>query len=591
MPIITGPTKAVVAAISPSKAASGDELFLQPGTVVDAEVLAARANLLKIAITGMAIEVLSEVQLQPGTALKLAVSQTPDGIRLAVVDKRSPDQAQRPTASPPPATATNVAPASTARIVAPPIQPTQAPPQSSEPSIAVQAAIVALAARAAAPVQASLSSLFANLPVVVASEAAPPNVKAAALDLLAARQKLTADLSAADLRTAFRSSGVLLEAGLAKGVMPAGAPDMKAALIIFRQILSGWAATGEGKLTVSQQSPPVDPQVPDTGQSPVLNATAKAGDPPTSKTVGMSVQARALPAGGPEVARADRLQGKMADLGGPDGLPLAAQKPTSGELVRRASPSLIPDQPDTAGPASLASERVVSRVAVDQMPVTSKPLLQTGKSDAADAGPKPSASPPLPAPRAAAEPAPPFRGSAPSVQPIALPTITPETPASHLVARLLDQTDGALARQTLLQVASLPERFDAGTVSQPQPRWAFEIPFATSQGTAIAQFEIADDAGGLSEAGAPSRVWRARFTLDIETTGPVHALVSLAGDKTSVRMWAERPDTAAQLRDNARALDNAMREANLEPGDIVVQSGQPPQRAPALAGRFLDRAT
>ena len=49
----------------------------------------------------------------------------------------------------------------------------------------------------------------------------------------------------------------------------------------------------------------------------------------------------------------------------------------------------------------------------------------------------------------------------------------------------------------------------------------------------------------------PKRVWRARFSLDVEPAGPVHALVSLSGERTSVRMWAERPATAAQLRAGA----------------------------------------
>jgi len=63
---------------------------------------------------------------------------------------------------------------------------------------------------------------------------------------------------------------------------------------------------------------------------------------------------------------------------------------------------------------------------------------------------------------------------------------------------LLDDTDAAIARQTLLQVASLPDRVDAsgGRIDPSMPRWNFEVPFATPQGTAMAQFEIARDGGG-----------------------------------------------------------------------------------------------
>ena len=117
------------------------------------------------------------------------------------------------------------------------------------------------------------------------------------------------------------------------------------------------------------------------------------------------------------------------------------------------------------------------------------------------------------------------------------------------------------------------------------PRWNFEIPFVTPQGTAMAQFEISRDGGG-EEVEAAKRVWRARFSLDVEPTGPIHALVSLVGEKTSVRMWAERPATAAQLRAGASQLSQALSRAELNPGDIVIRDGAPPQAAPAKRRAF-----
>ena len=148
-----------------------------------------------------------------------------------------------------------------------------------------------------------------------------------------------------------------------------------------------------------------------------------------------------------------------------------------------------------------------------------------------------------------------------------------------------------MARQTLLQVASLPDRIDnsAPRIDPATPRWHFEIPFATPQGTAMAEFEISRDGGG-SEVEAAKRIWQARFSLDVEPAGPVHALVSLIGETTSVRMWAERPETTTQLRAGAAQLSHALAKAELLPGDIVIGDGKPPQSAPAPAGHFLDRA-
>ncbi|HEU4804854.1 MAG TPA: flagellar hook-length control protein FliK, partial [Nitrobacter sp.] len=188
-------------------------------------------------------------------------------------------------------------------------------------------------------------------------------------------------------------------------------------------------------------------------------------------------------------------------------------------------------------------------------------------------------------------PSPPFRDALPSAQPVALPLLSSGAPASEIARHLLDDTDAAIARQTLLQVASLPDRVDSPGLKPDQlaPRWNFEVPFATPMGTAIAQFEISRDAAG-HDIETAKRVWRARFSLDVEPAGPVHALVSLTGDNTSVRLWAERPATASRLRAGASQLSQALSRAELQPGDIVIREGVPPQQRPAAAGHFLDRA-
>jgi hypothetical protein len=188
-------------------------------------------------------------------------------------------------------------------------------------------------------------------------------------------------------------------------------------------------------------------------------------------------------------------------------------------------------------------------------------------------------------------PPPPVGGALPAVQPVLPATLlsnsSPETAMQHLLA----DTDGSLARQTLLQVASLPAQVDTtpGRLDPTAPRWNFEIPFLTSQGTAIAQFEISRD-GNRSEVEPAKRIWRARFALDVEPAGPVHALISLS-ERTSIRMWAERPATAAQLRAGIPELSQALSRAELRPGDIVIGAGAPVQAASARAGHFLDRAS
>ena len=74
-------------ATAPVAPVATPQLALQPGTVISAQVVQLLASgLAKIAIDGVAIAALSEVPLQVGDTLKLAVSQATDGvIRLAIV--------------------------------------------------------------------------------------------------------------------------------------------------------------------------------------------------------------------------------------------------------------------------------------------------------------------------------------------------------------------------------------------------------------------------------------------------------------------------------------------------------------------------
>lgn len=187
-------------------------------------------------------------------------------------------------------------------------------------------------------------------------------------------------------------------------------------------------------------------------------------------------------------------------------------------------------------------------------------------------------------------PPPPYRGAPPSAQSQAQPSLPPYAPSAVVAQRLLVETDGALARQTLLQLASLPET-DAGSHAAARAtQWAFEIPLAARQGSAIAQFEIRRDGHAATETSEASFTWRVRFSVNLEPMGPVHALVALAGERAAVTLWAEREASAAHLRASGALLEDALRAAALEPRDIEIRVGAPAAPPPA-AGRFLDRAS
>jgi len=552
------------------------EAALQPGTVVDARVQQILANnLVRIAIANLTMEVLSEIPLQVGEKLQLEVSQTAQGLRLAVAGQSgSPNPAAAAMAEP--ADSVTLAPDVAATVAA---AEADAPTSPSKPVLtALEALSVSAAAQSAATRQGSLSPLYANLLAAAGSGRLPPQIREIADRLLALRPDLGPNLTGGDIKTAFRNSGLFLEASLAAGLTTAPPspqaasasaqlPDLKAALLVLREALSISAGP-----PVAQEAPASAAPGSQHAQQPAAQPAPMTGAPPLSPD--FEPQEVYLP------------QARLPVTDDPDTSTLANQtlfSRVSDAGVRTAATGAALNLLQEAlqnggGRASLGAE-----LGLDGDPAAGPSALRAAPANGPDENNVFIVR--------TSTPSPPFRGALPTAQPVAMPMLSPAAPASDIARRLLEDTDAAIARQTLLQVASLPDRVDTAgpRLDQVAPRWNFEIPFATPLGTAIAQFEISRDAAG-HDVETAKRIWRARFSLDVEPAGPVHALVSLTGDSTSVRLWAERPATVSRLRAGASQLTQALSRAELQPGDIVIREGAPPQQRPAPAGHFLDRA-
>ena len=612
------------------------DIVLQPGSVISAKVLQILGNdQVTISIAGQPLDVVSQVPLQAGQTLQLQVSQTPDGIGLAVVNQQGGASASQGAATSTAAgDSVTLAPGAVASVAVTATPGTVVANQLT----ALETSAVSAAAQTAVTQQTSLATLFSNLGVAAGLSGLPPQVQQAVAQVLAQQTSLDPGLTGDDIKQAFQTSGLFLEASLASGSVSSstGAPDLKAALIVLRQVLTTSLGTAPVALATSatQNAP--------TATATAQGATSSAAPQTTTPTEvvvqpGATSTAAAVPGTTPGAIVIEQGTQPSAQPSQPVTIIAAPETPTV------PSPELAP---------LLASEITTSAASVQTAaasqsaaPVTAQEILDLGAANqmissaatTADAAARTAASsaalnllqeaavqssplaagnlarfafdnsqalsllPALTGARTLAVddaefartnlPPPPINGALPAAQPVLPATLVSNSSAETAMQHLLADTDGAIARQTLLQVASLPGQTDTttGRLDAAAPRWNFEIPFATPQGTAMAQFDISRDGGGR-EAGSAKQVWRARFSLDVEPAGPVHAMVSLTGDRTSVRMWAERPATAAQLRAGVSQLSQALSRAELQPGDIVVRDGAPVQPATAPAGHFLDRA-
>jgi hypothetical protein len=516
---------------------------LPPGQVVQALVLELiESDVFRLQLPQAVVDVKSSVPLTPGSTIALSAKGSGANAKLTIYGDAVPP-AVIPAAGAPPAPAVrhvigeavilarvSTAPqGGTAELGvardAPSISPAQSPLRAADapPQIAATPErAVADTVRAAAMRQSGLAPLAANLAQVVQDEALPAPVRAAAAQVLSLRVSLDETLTAADVKQAFQRSGVLLEPRLASAQAatqgapgtgaqdaPAPANDLKAALLVFRQVVKAWANTAAPGETVAANTPAL------TGAA-LKQLAASLG--PLGTAAGEEALPRALPPA-------------------PDQAANLAKTLASAMLARAASPA----QPDA-------------------------PAQHNG-------------------------PPPPYRGAPLAGQAPELATIAPGTTPHEAAERLLSQADGAIARQTMLQAASLPDQPSATTHhTDPNQRWTFEIPFVTPQGTGVAQFEVSRD-GKSTQEEAKASVWRARFSLDLEPMGPVHAMVAIVGERASVTLWAERTSTATRLTEQSALLNDALRAAELEPSDFSVRVGTPPVMRQAAPGRFMDRAT
>lgn len=199
-------------------------------------------------------------------------------------------------------------------------------------------------------------------------------------------------------------------------------------------------------------------------------------------------------------------------------------------------------------------------------------------------------------------PAPPRKGGAPQAQSQAQSeaktaaqaqmlarTAAPNTAASEQLGRLLqNQTDRALARVRLSQIASLPNGGDDKTApsSQLQPQqWTAEIPIALGRETRIIQLDIEREPGesGHPEGGDDGRPIVVRFAIDLGEAGPLHAHIHHMAGHVGVRIWAEKEDTAVHIARYKGELSAALGACGLAVDEMLFSVGAPTYGAPPAA--------
>jgi hypothetical protein len=164
------------------------------------------------------------------------------------------------------------------------------------------------------------------------------------------------------------------------------------------------------------------------------------------------------------------------------------------------------------------------------------------------------------------------------------PTNTPHTPLPETAATLpalAKQLDAALARVELNQLNSIP------TENRPVSPLVVELPLRDGDRADLLRLQVEPEA--RAAAGKAPSAWTVWLSFAPGDLGQVHCRLTVAGEQVSANFWTERDTTAQLFQRHMTDLEAGLRRADLMPGHLGCQPGEPPRVPhPALPSRLLD---
>jgi hypothetical protein len=168
--------------------------------------------------------------------------------------------------------------------------------------------------------------------------------------------------------------------------------------------------------------------------------------------------------------------------------------------------------------------------------------------------------------------APPLRGALPVPQPAIQSSVEMLRGVVEFRADLLQQTEAALARIQLHQLAALPREGERGLLE-----WLFEIPVRRGEDTDLWSMRFFSEQRQQQESRQRAAGWSVQLAFDLPGLGPVQAQIQLSGEQVSTRFWAENRDTLPLLRAHLDELRRALNEVGLDVGELDCVPGPRPR--------------
>ncbi|WP_455234539.1 flagellar hook-length control protein FliK [Thiogranum longum] len=406
---------------------------------------------------------------------------------------------------------------------------------------------VTAAVRLLLPRQGAMTPLLASMSQImrVSNPPTPPLITQLVKSIVKQMPSAEAASTPQGLKKAINDSGVFLESHLRAGASQGGSvaavgADLKANLLRLVQLVRNWpGSSSQSPTRASATGAPPAQQAGPTGSGPESTPASTPVSRPSPPTPGTGSQAPVPAAVTPGSTASPRA--------GPD----PATQQASPDLIRRAVQAGTTDQ---------------QQAGVRHAP-TAAPAGTPPAAAARGAGSLPASAPEAPLP-------PPFRGAVPVPQAALQASLDLLNRVGNLRTDLLQQSEAALARLQLSQLAALPKEGEPGLLE-----WLLELPIRRGDDIDLWSLRLFREPGKEQHQQEPG--WSVQLAFDLPGLGPLQAHVQLSGERVSTSFWAERQDTLTVLRQHLHELREAMTGAGLEVAELQCRSGCMPAPKPA----------
>lgn len=259
------------------------------------------------------------------------------------------------------------------------------------------------------------------------------------------------------------------------------------------------------------------------------------------------------------------------------GAPPAAPKPDTAGLPATSPPAAG----NTSTPSPAASDS-------DPPAATPQQLRRAVQSTLAPTGPKGATTPhsaptlagtaagtdaasrAMAAPHPATSAPPPLPGSVPSAQTPVQVSLDLLNRFGNLRTDLLQQTEAALARIQMNQLAALPRDAERGLLE-----WLFELPIRRGDELDLWCMRLFREPSGQARQDEPATPeWSVQLAFDLPGLGPMQAQVRITQHQVSTQFWVEHTATLSLLREHLPELRQALLHSGLEVGELDCHSGR-----------------